>query len=546
MILPGLFLATLDQTIVTTAVRTIADDLDSYSRQAWVTTAYLAAATVTTPLYGKLADGYGRKPLFAAAITLFTVGSALCAFAPSMPALAAFRTVQGLGAGGLIALTFTMIGDLVPARERSRYQGYILAVYGIASLLGPVIGGLLAGQSTILGITGWRWVFLVNVPIGLATLVAVITRLRVPSPPRTRTSVDWLGAALLTAGLVPLLVVADQGRTWGWASGRSSVCLAVGVVGILGFVLVEARLGERALLPVRAFGNRAFALGVLISFLIGAVVYGAIAVIPQFLQVVKGSTPTVAGLQMVPAVAGLVVGSVVCSRMISRTGRYRKLTMSGIAILTAGSLLANRVTAEIDVSAIMAFIFVVGIGLGCVLHPLTVAIQNSLPPTDLGVSTAAAGFFRQIGGTLGVAVFLSIVFAQLPGRLTSELETASETAEFRAAVARSMSGSDPAVTALARGLAARDPDSLGVVREDSSIVQRLDPALAQPFADAFADAFRAVSPVVCGLGVAALLAAVMWKELPLRRGSQTPEVSAVEGAAQMKNLSSGPHSAVTE
>src|SRR3954451_21858327 len=246
----GMFLGALDQTIVSTAIRTIADDLHGLSVQAWVTTAYLITSTITTPIYGKLGDLYGRKKLFMFAITVFIIGSALCSFATSMYMLAVFRAVQGIGAGGLFTLVLAIIGDIVSPRERARYTGYFMATFGTSSVLGPLVGGFFAGQAVILGVTGWRWVFLVNVPIGIAALIVVYRTLHIPHPRRDH-KIDFAGALALTVTLVPLLLVAEQGRSWGWTSDRSIACYVIGVIGLVAFLLAERRIGDDALLPLR-------------------------------------------------------------------------------------------------------------------------------------------------------------------------------------------------------------------------------------------------------------------------------------------------------
>src|SRR5215207_3211047 len=253
----AMLLAALDQTIVATSIRTIADDLNGLSLQAWATTAYLITATVTTPLYGKLSDLYGRKPLILIAMSVFLVGSVLCGMSDSMLELAAYRAVQGLGAGGLFSLVLAIIADIVPPRERARYQGYFLAVFGTSSVLGPVVGGFFAGSEEILGITGWRWVFLVNVPIGLAALLVVTRVLNIPHLRREH-RIDWPGAIALTVALVPLLLVAEQGREWGWTSARSLAMFAIGAIGLVAFVLAERRIGDDALIPLRFFANPTF------------------------------------------------------------------------------------------------------------------------------------------------------------------------------------------------------------------------------------------------------------------------------------------------
>src|SRR5690349_1816826 len=259
-LLLGMLLAALDLTIVSTSIRTIADDLDGLSVQAWVTTAYLITSTIATPLYGKLSDLYGRRPFFLLAITLFVIGSALCALATNMYMLAGFRAFQGLGAGGLFSLALAIIGDIVPPRERAKYQGYFLAVFGTSSVLGPLVGGFFADQSSIFGVTGWRWVFLINVPLGVLALIVVARVLNIPHTRRDH-KIDFSGALALTVTLVPLLLVAEQGRTWGWTSGRSLTCYLIGVLGFACFLFAERRIGDDALLPLRLFRGKTFSIG---------------------------------------------------------------------------------------------------------------------------------------------------------------------------------------------------------------------------------------------------------------------------------------------
>ena len=401
----GMFLAALDQTIVATSIRTIADDLQGLSLQAWATTAYLITATISTPLYGKLSDLYGRRPWFLTAISIFVIGSILCGFADSMYQLAAFRAVQGLGAGGLFSLALTIIGDIVPPRERARYQGYFLAVFGTSSVLGPVIGGFLAGQATVLGITGWRWVFLVNVPIGIVALAVVARNLHLPHTRRDH-RIDWPGALALIVGLTPLLILAEQGRDWGWASTRSLGLMVIGLAGLLGFLMAERRYGDDALLPLRLFRGRTFSIGSILNFLIGMGMFGGLAALPLYLQIVKGATPTQAGLMLLPMTAGIMAGSIFSGQMIARTGRYKIFPVVGSMLLVVGLLLVSFVGVDTPLWQTMLIMTVFGLGLGGNMQPLVLAVQNAVPPRDMGVATSSATFFRQMGGTLGTAVFL--------------------------------------------------------------------------------------------------------------------------------------------
>ena len=308
-LMAGMLLAALDQTIVSTSIRTIADDLGQLSGQAWATTAYLITSTITTPLYGKLSDLYGRRPLFITAITIFIVGSVLSGLAGSMTELAAFRAVQGIGAGGLFSLALAILADIVPPRERSRYQGMFLAVFGTSSVIGPIIGGFFAGADSLLGITGWRWVFLINVPIGIIALAVVLKVLHIPHTRRNH-RIDWWGAVALVVGMVPLLLVAEQGNNWGWLSVASIASIAVGILGVVSFVVIEKRMSDDALIPIRLFGNRQFSQGLIVNVMIGLAMFGALATLPLYLQLVKGATPTQSGLWLLPMMLGLMGGSI--------------------------------------------------------------------------------------------------------------------------------------------------------------------------------------------------------------------------------------------
>ena len=412
----GMFLAALDQTIVTSAIRTIGDDLHGLSIQAWVTTAYLITATISTPLYGKLSDIYGRKRFFLAAITIFVIGSAACSFATSMYMLAGFRAFQGLGAGGLFSLALAIVGDIVPPRERAKYQGYFLAVFGTSSVLGPVIGGFFAGAHSILGLTGWRWVFLVNVPIGIIALVVVAKVLHLQHTPRKH-RIDWWGAVTICICLVPLLTVAEQGRTWGWGDGRSIACFVVGGIGLVLFIVAEKLMKEDALIPLRFFGNRTFSITAAGGFLVGMGMFGGLALLPLYLQIVRGATPTESGLQLLPLTAGLMLGSIVSGQLISRTGKYKIFPILGGALMVGGLLLLHTVGVDTPYWRTGVFMAVFGFGLGLVMQPITLAVQNAMEPSEIGVATSSATFFRQMGATAGTAIFLSILFSTVGDKI---------------------------------------------------------------------------------------------------------------------------------
>jgi EmrB/QacA subfamily drug resistance transporter len=513
-LMAGMFLAALDQTIVTTSIRTIADDLNGLSLQAWVTTAYLITSTLTTPLYGKLSDLYGRKPLFLFAIAVFVLGSVACTFSGSMYQLAGFRALQGIGAGGLFSLALTIIGDLVPPRERARYQGYFVAVFATSSVLGPLAGGFLAGQPEILGITGWRWVFLVNVPIGILALLIVAKVLNLPHTPR-RARVDWPGALALTAGVIPVLLVAEQGRTWGWLSVPALLCYVVALAGIGLFLLVEHRYGDDALLPLRFFRHRVFGLGTVASLIVGVGMFGGMAALPLYLQIVKGASPTEAGLLTLPLVLGIMSMSTLTGRLIAWTGRLKPWPVAGAVLMITGLALLSRVGVATPLWGSMVGMLVFGLGLGASMQPLTLAMQNAMPARDMGVTTASATFFRQMGGTLGAAAFLSILFSTVGGRVASALRTASATPAFQAALADPAVRANPADQALLRVLATGAAPSL----DDTSFLTHLDPRLARPILDGFAASMSLVFLVGAAVLVIGLLLVLLMPELPLRTQS---------------------------
>jgi EmrB/QacA subfamily drug resistance transporter len=520
-LLLGMFLGALDQTIVSTSIRTIADDLDGLSIQAWVTTAYLITSTITTPIYGKLGDIYGRKKLFMFAISVFILGSVLCTFATSMYELAAFRAFQGLGAGGLFTLVLAIIGDIVSPRERAKYTGYFMATFGTSSVLGPVIGGFFAGQSDILGVTGWRWVFLVNVPVGIAALVVVFRTLHLSHTPRT-VRIDWWGALALVVALVPLLTVAEQGRDWGWGSGRSLTAYVVGGLGLVAFYLAERAMGNDALIPLRLFRIRAAAVTILASVAIGAAMFGGILILPLYMQIVHGASPTKAGLLMLPLVLGLMTGALVSGQLISRTGRTRVFPRVGSALIVVGLLLLATTSADTSLYVIDLFMLVLGLGLGNCMQPLLLIMQSAVPPSEIGVATSSATFFRQIGGTLGVAVFLSVLFSTVGSNIGDEFDRASQTPAFQAVVA------DP--TPADAAILESGPAAAGKVQADSSFIDTLSPALAHPFKQGFAASMDVVFLMGAAVGLLAFLLLLLMPRVELRATSAQAAVAAGSAA----------------
>lgn len=507
-LMTGMFLASLDQSVVSTAIRTISDDLKGLDIQAWVSTAYLITSTISTPIYGKLSDIYGRKKFFLLAIVLFVIGSLLCTIDTTMYHLAAFRAVQGLGAGGLMSLALAIVGDIVPPRDRAKYQGYFLAVFGSSSVLGPVVGGFFAGHEHILGIAGWRWVFLINVPLGIIALLTVNATLHLHHV-RQHATIDWGGAAALVVGLVPLLVIAEQGQAWGWTSGRAWTCYGIGLVGLIGFVVTEAIMGDSALIPLRIFRNRTILIALTGGFVVGAGMFGAMMTIPQFyLQIIHGSSPTTAGLQMLPMVLGLMVASIGSGVLMSRTGRVRIFPIVGVAIMVIALLLFTRITADTLLWQVMVVMAVFGFGLGNTMQPLTLAVQAAASPREIGMATSAATFFRQIGGTFGVAIFLSVLFNRLGGNISSNLAAAAKDPAFQQALRDPQVQANPANASFIKALTTRSSEFFDQIQKDSSILNQLDPRLAHPLKQGFADSMSTIflmGAIACAIGLVVLL-----------------------------------------
>jgi EmrB/QacA subfamily drug resistance transporter len=422
-LMAGMFLASLDQTIVGTAIRTIGDDLHGLNDQAWVTTAYLITSTIAVPIYGKLSDIFGRRPLYIFGIVVFLLGSLASSFSTSMFMLAGFRAFQGIGAGALMSLPLAIMGDILAPRERAKYQGYFLAVFGISSVVGPLIGGLFAGANQILWITGWRWVFLVNIPIGVIALLMVLAFLHLPKfTSGAKPRIDWFGAAAVIVTLVPVLLVAEEGRTWGWTSAGSISCYVIGAIGLISFILIERAMGTDAIIPLRLFKSRTFSMATILGVLVGFGMFGALLTLPLYLQIVFGLSPTNSGLASLPLMVGLLIASIGSGQIISRTGKYRIFPITGTLVLASGYLVLTFLTYDKPLWYIFIAMFLIGLGLGQMMQTLTLASQNAVEPNQMGVATGASTFFRQIGGTLGVAVLLSVLFAALPGNIVTAYE----------------------------------------------------------------------------------------------------------------------------
>jgi EmrB/QacA subfamily drug resistance transporter len=396
-----LLLASLDQTIVSTALPTIVGDLGGLSHLSWVVTAYLLAATIAGPLYGKLGDLYGRKKVLQTAIAIFLVGSALCGISQSMFELIAFRTLQGLGAGGLMVVTLAVIGDVIAPSERGKYQGYFGGVFGVSTVIGPLLGGFFVDNLS------WRWIFYVNLPVGAAALSMIAVAFH-PQAARRRHAMDYAGAALLAGTLAAVVLFTSLGgTTWAWGSPEIIGLIVASVVLLPLFLLVEHRSAE-PIMPLTLFRNHTFSVTSAVGFIVGFALFGAITYLPLYLQVTKGSSPTKSGLQLLPLMAGVLVTSIASGQLISRLGRYRVFPIVGTGVMAVAMGLLSLLHAGTSVWFAALFALVLGLGLGMVMQVLVLAVQNSVDPSVMGVATSGSTLFRQVGGSIGVALFGTI------------------------------------------------------------------------------------------------------------------------------------------
>ncbi|MEY9966119.1 EmrB/QacA subfamily drug resistance transporter [Streptacidiphilus sp. MAP12-16] len=412
-LMAGMLLAALDQSIVGTALPTIVSQLGGIDKLSWVVTAYLLTSTAATPLWGKISDLYGRRIIFQSAIVVFLIGSALAGLSQNMGELIAFRAVQGIGGGGLMSLAFAIIGDVIPPRERGRYQGLMGAVFGLSSVAGPLLGGWFTDS------IGWRWIFYINLPIGFGALVVCSFALKLPVNRREH-SIDYLGSAAIVTGVTSLLLYLNwAGTAYGWVSWQGLLLLGGSILLTVGFVLIERRAAE-PILPMRLFRNPIFSVGNGFGFFAGFAMFGGIIYLPVYLQAVQGMSATKSGLGMLPAVAGIMATAITSGRIMAKTGKYRIYPIAGSLVIIGSLVLLSTLSNTTPYWQVALYAFGFGAGLGLTMQTLVTAIQNSVDFRDMGVATASATFFRQIGASIGTAIFGTVLTSRLAHYMKQE------------------------------------------------------------------------------------------------------------------------------
>ena len=494
-LMTGMLLAALDQTIVSTALKNIVEDFNGLNHYTWVVTAYLLTSTASTPLYGKISDLYGRRPVFQFAIITFLIGSFLAGASQNMTQLIFTRALQGLGAGGLMALTFVIIGDIVSPRERGKYQGYFGAVWGLSSVAGPLLGGFFSDHATILGITGWRWIFYINLPFGILALVITSAVLHIPKVKREH-KIDYLGALILVLAVsAVLLAVSVYGPEDGWTDSRTLTVFGLGIFLTLSFLWQETRAKE-PILPLRLFKNHTFSLTSALGFIIGAGMFGAIVMLPLYLQVVKGNSATSAGLKLIPLMLGIVSMSIFSGKRITTTGKYKIFPIVGAAIMTLGLILMSTLNETTSFGILSIYAVLVGAGLGLSMQTIVIALQNSVDFQDMGIATSSNTFFRSLGGAFGTAIFGTIFSNRVAYYLQDNIA--------------SLQSTDP------QSLTGFDPAKLKEITTNTSVITTLPPVIRETVLHSFAQTFHMVFLAAAPVTFIGFVLAFFLKEKPLQ------------------------------
>ena len=494
-LMTGMLLAALDQTIVSTALKSIVEDFNGLDHYTWVVTAYLLTSTASTPLYGKISDLYGRRIVFQFAIVSFLIGSFAAGASQNMSQLIATRAVQGLGAGGLMALTFVIIGDIVPPRERGRYQGYFGAVWGLSSVAGPLLGGYFSDHATIFGITGWRWIFYINLPFGIAALAITSAVLHIPKIKREH-KIDYLGAILLVAGVTTtLLAVSIYGPQDGWTDAHTLGYLAIGIVLTILFLAWESKAVE-PIIPLALFKNHTFSLTSIVGAIIGAGMFGAIVMLPLYLQVVKGDSATSAGLKLIPLMLGIVSTSIISGKLITQHGHYKRYPVAGTALMALGILAMTRLQIDTPYWQISIYAIMVGAGLGLCMQTIVIALQNAVDFKDMGVATSSNTFFRSLGSVFGTAIFGTILTNRVGHYLAQNF------AELAAKNPGAVANFDPA--------------QLAGVQNNTAVLKTLPAEIKVTALSAFVDSFHIVFFVAAPVVAVGFFVALFLRETPLR------------------------------
>ena len=494
-LMTGMLLAALDQTIVSTALKNIVEDFNGLNHYTWVVTAYLLTSTASTPLYGKISDLYGRRPVFQFAIITFLIGSLLAGASQNMTQLIFTRALQGVGAGGLMALTFVIIGDIVSPRERGKYQGYFGAVWGLSSVAGPLLGGFFSDHATILGITGWRWIFYINIPFGILALVITSAVLHIPKVKREH-KIDYFGALILVLAVsAVLLAVSVYGPEDGWTDSRTLTVFGLGLFLTLLFLWQETRAKE-PILPLRLFKNQTFSLTSALGFIIGAGMFGAIVMLPLYLQVVKGNSATSAGLKLIPLMLGIVSMSIFSGKRITTTGKYKIFPIVGAAIMTLGLILMSTLNETTSFGILSIYAIMVGAGLGLSMQTIVIALQNSVDFQDMGIATSSNTFFRSLGGAFGTAIFGTIFSNRVAYYLQDNIA--------------SLQSTDP------QSLTGFDPAKLKEITTNTSVITTLPPVIRETVLHSFAQTFHMVFLAAAPVTFIGFVLAFFLKEKPLQ------------------------------